>query len=67
MCDGEKPSPASADGVEAPAAPEIPVTPSPTAVESKGFDWANYSVTIGLGVTFAVVKALTYLGVLDLS
>mmetsp|Transcript_44654 Transcript_44654/g.117082 ORF Transcript_44654/g.117082 Transcript_44654/m.117082 type:complete len:111 (+) Transcript_44654:54-386(+) len=53
----------------APAAPaEAPVaaTPPPTENpldEPKGFDWTQYSLTIGIFTVFVIVKSLSALGI----
>lgn len=43
-----------------------PVASPPPPPQNEGIDWTKYSITIGLGVTFASVKLADYLGIIDL-
>mmetsp|Transcript_39512 Transcript_39512/g.94569 ORF Transcript_39512/g.94569 Transcript_39512/m.94569 type:complete len:84 (+) Transcript_39512:1-252(+) len=42
-----------------------PATPAPAAVEEKGFDPTQYSITLSIFFLFCVVKAFSYFGIVD--
>jgi len=41
------------------------VTPPPAPPKDEGFDFTQYSLTIGIATLFVIVKTLSYFGIID--